>query len=153
MLDRGNVLSGIQVTNASTGNTIGGLVAGARNIISGNNAEGVDLTGAGTSNNDVVGNYIGIATDGTTALGNGVVAGTRDGVQFANGATNNTVGGTVVNARNIISGNLDDGVEFKNAGTSNNVVLGNWIGLDVNGDALGNADSGVVFSNSASNNT
>ncbi|MCK5711677.1 MAG: hypothetical protein KAI25_03080, partial [Hyphomicrobiaceae bacterium] len=86
-------------------------------------------------------------------MGNGVIASTTDGVQFANGATNNTVGGTVAGARNIISGNLDDGVEFKDAGTSNNVVLGNWIGLDATGAALGNVDAGVVFSNSATNNT
>ena len=69
---------------------------------------------------------------GTGAVPNG------DAV-FLQSATGNIIGtdGTdIVNAddRNIISGHNDRGVVLDGA----NIVAGNWIGLDVNGAALGN---------------
>ena len=49
------------------------------------------------------------------------------------GAQYNTVGGTTVAARNLISGNLNEGVLIGFAGTANNVVEGNFIGTDATG--------------------
>ena len=45
-LDLGNSGDGVRI-NDSSGNTIGGTAAGARNIISGNNSDGVELQGIG----------------------------------------------------------------------------------------------------------
>ena len=55
---------GIDIFAAATGNTIGGVVAGARNVISGNSyystSDGIDIFNPGTSGNLVQGNYIGV---------------------------------------------------------------------------------------------
>jgi titin len=70
----GNTQAGVMVWNSATGNTIGGSAPGAGNVISGNNTYGVYIIQAGTSNNTVVGNYI-----GTNAAGDNV-GNTLDGV-------------------------------------------------------------------------
>jgi Calx-beta domain/Immunoglobulin I-set domain len=138
--DLGNTLSGVFINNAP-GNTIGGTTAGERNIISGNNNYGVYIANVGSSANKVIGNYIGTAVNGTTALGNSLA-----GV-LVNGAPNNTIGGTTPGERNVISGNLSDGVVLTGTGSAGNKVIGNYIGTTVTGAiALGNRFSGVYVS-------
>lgn len=68
-------------------------------------------------------------------------------------AHENTIGGTDLNAGNVISGNTKQGIEINDDGTSGNLVQGNFIGTDVTGAApLGNAREGIHMVN-ASNNT
>src|SRR5213593_3860524 len=43
--------AGVVIRGGSTGNTIGGMAAADRNIISGNGADGIALSGAGTTGN------------------------------------------------------------------------------------------------------
>jgi titin len=144
----GNALAGVGINQARQ-NTIGGTVAGAANLISGNGAYGVYLYGDRASGNVVLGNRIGTDASGTGRLGNG-----QDGVLFEQGATGNTLGGTAAGAANVVSGNGRDGVYLKDTGTSGNVVLGNKIGTDVSGTAkLGNTQDGVLISNGATGNT
>jgi hypothetical protein len=132
-----------------TGNIVGGTAAGAGNLISGNGWIGVQMDGAGTANNAVLGNTIGLNAAGTAAMPNG-----NDGVAITNGAACNTVGGTTIAARNIISGNGWIGVEFAGSGSSNNVVLGNYIGTNPAGTAaLANSLDGVAIGTGDSNNT
>ncbi len=139
--DLGNTLSGVLILSAS--NTIGGTTAGAGNVISGNDQHGVFLTTAAVTSNLIQGNYIGTDVNGTSDLGN-----TLSGVQIDNGAASNTIGGTTVAARNVISGNNGYGVRLQGFGTTtNNNVQGNYIGTDVNGTtAIGNSLSGVQVS-------
>ena len=143
---------GVQITGST--NIIGGETAGYQNVISGNVLDGVGITGNSADNNTVLGNYIGVAPDGETAEGNG-----GDGVRIENGAgangSPNTIGGTTAAARNIISGNTGkDGVAIDGVGTDYNVVIGNYIGTDKDGDtAIGNQDDGVFITNGAQNNT
>src|SRR5262249_42288869 len=73
-----NTTTGIVVVQASTGNTIGGTTAAARNVISGNTQHGIQINNS--SANTVAGNYIGLNASGSAALGNG-----SDGI-FVNGA-------------------------------------------------------------------
>src|SRR5439155_18717520 len=94
--------AGVQMEDGSL-NVIGGAVAGAGNVISGNRDDGVDFIGG--ANNTVSGNRIGTNAAGTAALGNGA-----QGVALGFGATGNTVGGAIVAARNLISGNRQAGV-------------------------------------------
>ncbi len=118
---------GVSINAAS--NTVGGSVAGARNVISGNTINGIVLTGAGATGNVVQANYIGTDKDGAFAVGNA-----SNGVVINTGAWNNTIGGKTDAERNIISGNANNGVVISGADTSGNVVAGNYIGTDKEGD-------------------
>lgn len=135
---------GVEIFGA-TGNRVGGLTAGARNVISGNNT-GVRLTGAGTSQNTVAGNYIGTDVTGAVPLGNGL-----NGVVLEAMASHNFIGGFTAAARNVISGN-GVGVRIEGASTSSNVVGGNYIGTDATGTAAVANVNGVEISNLASGN-
>ena len=115
-------------------NIIGGTTAADRNVISGNDDYGVRIEGASATGNQVIGNYIGTDATGTVDIGN-----TWAGVGIGD-AANNTVGGTSVAERNLISGNNEAGVELWGAGSTGNRVIGNWIGLNQSGAAtLGNS--------------
>jgi titin len=104
--------AGVIVGDGSTDITIGGTTAMARNIISGNNGDGVyigvwkvaDLT---TSSIVVEGNLIGTDATGTVALANA-----GSGVEVGPGGTGNTIGGTVGGSGNVISGNASSGVQI-----------------------------------------
>lgn len=123
--------TGIEISASATSNTIGGLTASARNVISGNSSgyldTGVDISsngGSPTSDNTLLGNYIGTDATGTIAMANDV------GVRIHGDAQSNTIGGTEPGARNIISGN-STGIYVDR--TSNNTVIGNYIGTDATG--------------------
>ena len=128
------------VGGTASNNTVGGTTPDARNLISGNIGEGVFIQlGAG---NTVQGNLIGTDVTGTLALGN-----TDRGVLTT--STNTLIGGTTVDARNVISAN-NRGVDV-NAGSSS-TVQGNFIGTDVTGTiALGNPNVGVNLNTGVSN--
>ncbi|MBU1669959.1 MAG: right-handed parallel beta-helix repeat-containing protein [Actinobacteria bacterium] len=143
--DGGNTFMGVHVTDGSASNTIGGAAASDRNVISGNSADGVRVSGS--TDNTISANYIGLASDGTTAIMNN-----GNGVYLTTAATGNTVGGSTSGRRNIISGNNNCGVNMFIA--SSNTVAGNYIGTDVDGDEdEGNAQSGVMVRNGSNNVT
>ncbi|HEX6185118.1 MAG TPA: Calx-beta domain-containing protein [Pyrinomonadaceae bacterium] len=135
-----NGSDGVSISDA-TNYLVGGDTPGARNVISGNNGNGV-LISLG-SGHTVAGNYIGTNATGTAARGN-----SGDGVIIVN-SQNNVVGGDTAAARNVISGNVD-GVEIAGdagpgvAAANNNVVKGNYIGTNATGTAaVGNVLNGV----------
>jgi beta-lactamase superfamily II metal-dependent hydrolase len=139
--DLGNSDNGVVIYGS--GNTIGGTVAGARNVISGN-LSGVAIAASGTGN-QVQGNYIGTDITGTADLGNSYF-----GVSIS--GSNNTIGGTATGAGNVISGNDSRGVEIIGSSASGNTVEGNYIGTDITGTAdLGNSWNGVLISGASSN--
>ena len=143
----GNVISGVGIERGAQWNTVGGTTAGARNIISGNDNTGVSIGEANTTNNEVLGNYIGTDATGTVAVGN------RFGVFISEGARNNTIGGTAAGSGNLIAGNDDDAVVIQDLGTAHNVVAGNFIGTDAAGTAsLANSGNGVLIAGGASGN-
>jgi titin len=126
--------------NAGAPAIIGGTSPGAGNLISGNTDQGLNLF---SGHNVVQGNLIGTDVTGRTALGNGT------GVYIT--GTQNTVGGAMAGARNVISGNMQYGVEICNIQVSSNLVLGNYIGTDITGAApVGNV-YGVYISGSSGN--
>ncbi len=152
-LDLGNKLSGVIVVTGAKNNTIGGSTAAARNVISGNDADGVGIGDAGTDNNIVAGNYI-----GTNAAGNATIPNGSNGVGIYNGAKSNRIGtngdGTADELeRNIIAGTQYQGVQISGAGADNNIVAGNFIGTDVTGNvALGVGHHGVIIAAGAKGN-
>ncbi len=130
----GNSGAGVNIISAPA-NTIGGPVAGARNVISGN-VSGVVITGA-VSGTVVAGNLIGTDASGTTAVGN-----LGAGVSIANSAAV-TIGGTTTLARNVISANNADGIDV-NSGSSSTLIEGNYVGVDQTGtQRLGNMKIGI----------
>ncbi len=145
-----NFQDGIVILNAP-GNLIGGLTPQARNIISGNVANGIAIVGGGATNNIVEGNYCGVDATGEAALEN-----YQCGV-YIQDATFNLVGGAVPGAGNLLSANLFTGVTISgvtptDASSFGNVIQGNWIGLDATGTrTLGNATDGISIFDSPYN--
>ena len=135
-----NVNRGIVVVGAT-----GVLITG--NTISGNTGNGIEITAGGSAT--IRNNRIGTSSDGLTDVGN-----TSHGILIAL-SSSSTIGGTTAGDRNIISGNNGSGiliaadVDFP---ASNNIVAGNFIGVNANGTAaLPNNGSGVVVQ--GANNT
>ena len=146
----GCAIAGI-IVNGATNITIGGSTPGQGNVISGNPSPGIALAGAGTSRVVVAGNRIGTDATGMDPLPN------TTGVSIV-GATANTIGGNVLAARNVISGNRGDGIDITGPGgvgaAALNVVEGNYIGTNAAGKAaLANGGDGVNINGQATNNT
>lgn len=133
------------------GATIGGTSPAARNLISGNRGNGIEVSGAAVS---IVGNYIGTDEAGAVALPNGTRGGNGITVFGFGAAATVTVGGTAAGAGNLISGNAADGVLVQGGSPStfpaHAVVDGNLIGTDAAGiAAVPNRFSGVELSGPA----
>ncbi|PWU18374.1 MAG: hypothetical protein C5B50_09305 [Verrucomicrobia bacterium] len=143
MVGRGNFWQGIFI-NGSSNNLVGGTAPAQRNVISGNHyviapgtgvynsGDAISIVGAG---NTIQGNFIGVAADGRSALGNDGF-----GVRFTSGYNGNipvghtTIGGTVPGAGNIIAFNGSATYTFLGGGVDDplyqccgNAVLGNSI--------------------------
>ena len=148
-----NLGNGVEITQLSSGNTIGGTTGGARNLISGNDGVGVLLAFGSGTGNLVQGNYIGTDASGTQPLGN-----LQSGVSIGSGASNNTIGGMISSAANLIAGNFGDGISITGTGrgpnTVDNLVQGNYIGTDFSGtQSLGNLRNGVLILDAPNNSS
>ena len=120
----------------SSNNRIGDGTATGRNIISGNDDQGIDIRWF-SSNNQVLGNYIGTNYAGTNSLGN-----FYNGVLILSDSSNNKIGNATTGGRNVISGNRY-GITFD---SSTNEALGNFIGTDYLGTSLiGNTSEGIAL--------
>jgi hypothetical protein len=135
--------------DASPNNVIGGTDPGAGNVISGNAVAGVEIQNPASLGNSVLGNIIGPDVSGMALVRNATSTGNLVGV-YINGAPSNIIGGTLPEARNLISGNSRPdasgiGIQILGVGASNNIVMGNDIGTDKSGTKpLGN-DTGVYI--------
>jgi hypothetical protein len=147
-LDWGNAYNGVVLWQGASNNVIGGTTSGYRNVIGGNDHNGVWISGTGSDQNAVIGNYVGARADGLGPLPNHL-----SGVSIQHGAQYNCIGGTTSGAGNLISGNADNGVYISDAGTINNQVLGNVIGPDRRGiGIIGQGYNGVVITLGANRN-
>lgn len=88
---------------------------------------GVQISGAGSQNNTIAGNYLGCNYNATDTLGN------TFGVYILSGPHNNFVGGNSVSLRNIVSGNNHVGIRVVNS--NSNIIQGNFVGLNRTGNA------------------
>ena len=147
-----NVQNGITISGG-TGNTIGGTVAAARNCISGNTNNGVDIALASDTGNVIQGNYIGTDITGSSPIRNNPA-----GIYIA--GCSNLVGGTVAGAGNVISGNEYQGICINgvNGAVKGCIIQGNLIGLTAGATAgMGNglssaASAGILIAAPASAN-
>jgi CSLREA domain-containing protein len=141
--DLGNAAEGVRITGG--GNLVGGLDPEARNLISGNDSNGISLSGLLATGNEVQNNYIGTRKSGGAALGNAF-----NGVGIAS-APGNLVGGTIEGADNVISGN-NNGIGIGGSGATSNRVEGNRIGTNAAGtDLIPNDQHGVAVSQTIGN--
>ena len=126
-----NTVMGLQVVNFAgsgivvaqgTNNVIGGDrssglgLVGQGNLVSGN-CFGINLCDVGTSENQIVGNLIGVQADGRTPWAN-----RGSGVFIEPGATHNTVGPS-----NVVAHNGSDGVTVLGADAYSNTITTNAI--------------------------
>ncbi len=124
----GNEQAGVRIGGSGTkNNTVGGTIAGARNVISGND-RGVIIED-GASANTVAGNYIGIGASGLGVVRNGQGRGVT-----IRRASNNTLGGTTPEARNLIAGFDNGGVAVEGPHAFGNKIQGNYIGANKDGN-------------------
>jgi hypothetical protein len=119
------------------GDTVGGTTAAARNIVSGNDQYGIDITNNNFGTMNVVeGNDVGTDVTGTQPLGN-----LQGGIYVT--ATDNTIGGPTVRAANVIAFNGSFGVEI-DQGAVNDSILTNSIN--------DNSGPGIVLSENGNDN-
>src|SRR5205823_6637474 len=97
----------IELSGVNSGSNFSGLIINAANctvrglVINRFVHDAIDVFSNG---NVIAGNFIGTNTPGTAALPNG--SGGLGAVIFVGASSNNTVGGTTPDARNLISGNI-----------------------------------------------
>ncbi|MEZ5137372.1 MAG: right-handed parallel beta-helix repeat-containing protein [Acidimicrobiales bacterium] len=137
--DAGN--RGAGVTGRGARLALGGSTPDRRNVISGN-----DDAGAYPASGWVVqGNYIGVAADGSTALGNGVPGVEGSGALSIDDAAGVLVGGDAPDEANVISANASYGVAPYVVEDLR--IAGNLVGVAADGRTpLGNGASGIQLS-------
>ena len=141
-----NAVYGVYVSAGANQNRIGGLAEFGANTISGNGQNGVVFANDTTTSNVVFGNLIGLDSTGLNDLGNSM-----HGVVFVSGAHGNRVGAPDDGLGNTISGNDRIGI-VSLAGAYENVIVGNNIGTDAEGEVgVGNSVFGVQIVSSYGN--
>ncbi|VTU01779.1 Uncharacterized protein OS=Synechocystis sp. (strain PCC 6714) GN=D082_23580 PE=4 SV=1 [Gemmataceae bacterium] len=146
----GNTKGGVYVGPGARSINIGSTDPDLATTISGNKGHGVLINGA--QNVNLVGTYIGL-----TDCGCGDLPNSGDGVRLVN-AANNTIGGGGTGQANVISGNRGNGITLTGAGSAFNLVRGNLVGTDPDGDGpsgglVGNIGHGIQITAGAHNNT
>jgi CSLREA domain-containing protein len=138
--------TGMQI-QPSGDTTIGGAVAGAGNLVSGNTSGGIQIVPfLAPAPVTIQGNFIGVNAAGTAALGNG---GIGVWINEAPGSVLGPilVGGTAAGAGNVISGNQ---LGILSTGTSV-TIQGNRVGTNAAGTAaIGNTQQGVNINGASS---
>ncbi|MCB0497266.1 MAG: BspA family leucine-rich repeat surface protein [Cyclobacteriaceae bacterium] len=120
--------------NVGISHSIGINATISNNVISSNTTNGLHLSRA--ENNNLFGNNIGVGSDGTTSLGNGI------GVYFeptGSANLNNAIGGTSAGEANIVANNSTYGIQISNGyGNSviaNSIYCNGTLGISLNGTA------------------
>ena len=149
----GNAGDGILIETELTGIQIGGVTASERNVVSNNGQHGINIApvnGTFTGTNNVInGNYIGVASNGTTAAPNGIKLVNGNGINIQGSVEGLTIGGVTNADRNIIANNLNSGILLSaNPGDATKIPSGiniynNYVGFNSTGAVAGNATSGT----------
>jgi len=156
-VDMGNIKMGIGIgyspgiqtahhnqIGGTTGITPNGGCTGWCNVISGNNQNGILITGTG--GNVVQGNHI-----GSNAGGDGAIANGFDGVGIVD-SSNNQIGGSGSSAQNQISFNTDNGIIIAGSNSGNRIEYNSITNNPGAGVMLASGISTAVLSNNISSN-
>jgi hypothetical protein len=148
---------GIRILNASN-NQIGSTNPADRNITSGNALVGIHIQGTlstPATGNIIQGNFVGVAGDGKSSVGNRTEPAPAPGSAEGNnlfgieisGGNLNTIGGTAAGARNVVGFN-GDGIDVDNGGQQN-IIQGNFVGVGADGlTATANLLHGITLRSS-----
>lgn len=128
-----NAAHGVLLLGSSNAR-IGGTTAAVRNVISGNDGDGIRLDGATFTS--VVGNYVGVdAATGAVAVANG-------GSGISIDATDTLIGDGTVAGRNVVGGNDADGILIRDGSATR--IVGNFVGAAAGGTVgVGNVLVGI----------
>ncbi|MEM7467370.1 MAG: DUF4347 domain-containing protein, partial [Pseudomonadota bacterium] len=121
-------LDGVRLENGANNITVGGITAAHRNVIAGVGADGVEIDGPTSSNNQILNNYIGVSANGLSNFGTAAT-----GILITGGADLSTI------SDNWIAGSGAEGIDIDGA-SSFTTIQGNRIGTD----ATGTVDWGTV---------
>ena len=105
----------IYIEGGAPANFVGGNV-----IVNGVNGDGVFVGDAGSSYNEIVGNFLGLDATGTTPVGSSIHVAVTEPF--------NRIGGVTPQERNVVAGGI-----YVFQGTTDNVVIGNYAGTDATG--------------------
>src|SRR5205085_11383800 len=115
-------------------NSIGGASPGQGNLISGNNSDGIEITGVAATSNLVVGNSIGLSATGSA------LANAQNGVQVLSSASSNIIGEVPPSAGNVIAFNGGDGIFIasgtNNSARGNSTFLNGGFGIDIDANGV-----------------
>jgi len=133
-----DIVNGLLIESAN--NTVKGLIINRFNGPGGPGYCGIRLTGFTSHHNLIQGCYLGTDPSGTSSSPN------RGGILIMEGAHENTI------RENLFSGNDIYGIYLAYENTNNNIVIGNYIGVDISSEnALPNGN-GIIIVEGASNN-
>ena len=130
--------SGIAIVD-SPDNLIGGTIPEERNVVLGSKGPGITIVGNEAIGNQIMGNYVGVAADGSSAVAN-----QGDGVAV-DGAPQTQIGSIQAGGRNVIAGNGGNGISIQGTTALSVTVQGNYVGVDAAGTAaLPNQLDGIL---------
>ncbi len=152
-----NPANGIIVGCEANNNILGGPNAEDGNVIANQDVDGIQYFAGFTcptgtnipSNNAILGNYIGIAKDGITPLGN-----TFGGISFWGGPTFGHYVGTLQDGTTTHANLINNSISgiYIDDGSNNITIKGNHIGTDLTGTLnLGNTAGGVDIVSGSNN--
>ena len=147
---QGNTIMGMQIVNfPSAGIFIGGnggnVIRG--NVINRNRKFGIHV--GNPNDNRIVGNFVGTDATGRVALGDQEFGVDLFYQEAGTPLGSDRVGGPEPWEANVIAGNVRGEVKLHNAG--GHQVIGNFIGVDVDGNRIGNCSQGVIIDASSDN--
>ena len=144
----GNRGLGVAISDGAMLNQIGSSDSGSTNIITGNLSHGISITGAGTNENVIRGNYIGFDSSGYGFIGNGEDF--SAGIYLGEGTMRTQIGGAGPYDGNYFALNLLGGIYLD--GSDQNIIQGNFIGVSLYSLSSGYNGNGVVMRHGASDN-
>ena len=133
--------SGIALQDGANHNDIG-----PGNVVA-NNVFGIRTESDNTAYNHIFGNLVGLYPDGVT------VASNADQAIDVQGGHDNLIGGTTPAERNVVVSPYGySGIFVRGQNVFNNVVTGNWVGLNAAGQPVGSQNTGIDIGEGAHNN-
>lgn len=130
----GNGKAGVYIARSGRGNLIGGSDAAARNLISGNQGDGIFIE-EGATGNTIENNFIGTDKSGVLALGNA-----------GNGVAVDGASGNLIGSGNRVAFNKRNGILITtgtgNAIRGNSIFSNSALGIDLVGDGVTRNDAG-----------